>query len=186
MDQQVDPGPRAPMQLFVLKEGDSFVVADGFGNILGEGDGLFRNDTRVLSRFCLTLAGQAPSLLSAAVSEDNVFFTSHMTNRPLPPLGGASTPEGVIHISRSRLLWGKHFLERLALVNYGQNAAVLPLRLDFAADFRDMFEVRGKTRPARGRLLAPEVTDRSVLLGYDGLDGELRSTALPFRSRPTG
>ena len=184
MDAGAESGPRAPMQLFVLKEGDSFVVADGFGNIVGDGDGLFRNDTRVLSRFYLTLAGQAPSLLSAAVSEDNVFFTSHMTNRPLPPLGGARTPEGVIHISRSRLLWGKHFLERLAFVNYGQNAAMLPLRLDFAADFRDMFEVRGKTRPARGKLLAPEVTSRSVLLSYDGLDGEVRSTGICFSIAP--
>jgi glycogen debranching enzyme len=172
------------MHLFVLKEGDSFVVADGFGNIVGQDDGLFRNDTRVLSRFHLALAGQPPSLLSAAVSQDNVFFTSHMTNQPLPPLGGSSTPEGVIHIARSRFLWGKHLLERLALVNYGRNASVLPLRIEFAADFRDMFEVRGQTRPERGRLLAPEIGSRSVLLRYEGLDGVLRTTGLTFSPTP--
>jgi glycogen debranching enzyme len=173
------------MRLFVLKEGDSFVVADGFGNIVGEDDGLFRNDTRVLSRFRLALAGQAPSLLSAAVSEDNVVFTSHMTNQPLPPLGGSATPEGVIHISRSRFLWGKHLLERLAFVNYGRSASVLPLRLEFAADFRDMFEVRGQTRPQRGKLLPPEIGSRSVLLRYEGLDGVLRTTGIIFSSVPT-
>ena len=176
--------PRVPMRLFVLKEGDSFVVADGFGNIVGQDDGLFRNDTRVLSCLQLTLGGKPPSLLSAAVSEDNVFFTSHMTNQPLPPLGGSSTPEGVIHIARSRFLWGKHLLERLAFVNYGSNASVLPLRIDFAADFRDMFEVRGQTRPARGRLLPPEIGDRSVLLRYEGLDGVLRTSGITFSAAP--
>ena len=176
--------PRGPMRLFVLKEGDSFVVADGFGNIVGLDDGLFRNDTRVLSCFRLALAGEPPSLLSAAVSEDNVFFTSHMTNQPLPPLGGASTPEGVIHIARSRFLWGKHLLERLAFVNYGSTASVLPLSLEFAADYRDMFEVRGEERPERGQLLGPELDGRSVLWRSEGLDGVLRTTGITFSIVP--
>jgi glycogen debranching enzyme len=176
--------PRGPFRLYVLKEGDSFVVADGFGNIVGLDDGLFRNDTRVLSCFRLALAGEPPSLLSAAVSEDNVFFTSHMTNQPLPPLGGASTPEGVIHIARTRFLWGKHLLERLAFANYGSTASQLPLSLEFAADFRDMFEVRGQVRPERGRLLAPEIGSRSVLLRYEGLDGVLRTTGISFSRVP--
>ena len=47
--------PRAPPRLFALKHGDTFVVADASGDILGGGDGLFRDDTRVLSRFRLTL-----------------------------------------------------------------------------------------------------------------------------------
>jgi glycogen debranching enzyme len=176
--------PRVPTRLFVLKEGDSFVVADGFGNIVGADDGLFRNDTRVLSRFHLALAGHPPSLLSAAVSEDNVFFTSHMTNRPLPPLGGSSTPEGVVHIARSRLLWGKHFLEQLSFTNYGRHQVVLPLRLAFAADFRDMFEVRGQTRSERGRLVPPDIGSRSVLLRYEGLDGLVRTTGITFSVVP--
>ncbi|MFW6077524.1 MAG: glycogen debranching N-terminal domain-containing protein, partial [Hyphomicrobiales bacterium] len=176
--------PRVPMRLYVLKEGDSFVVADGFGNIVGLDDGLFRNDTRVLSRFHLALAGAPPSLLSAAVSEDNVFFTSHMTNQPLPPLGGSSTPEGVIHIARSRFLFGKHLLERLAFVNYGSNESLLPLSIEFAGDFRDMFEVRGEVRPERGRLLPPEIDSRSVLLRYEGLDSVLRTTGITFSLEP--
>jgi glycogen debranching enzyme-like protein len=40
-----------PARLFALKQGDTFVVADAFGGITGEGDGLFRNNTRLLSRF---------------------------------------------------------------------------------------------------------------------------------------
>ena len=176
--------PRVPLRLFVLKEGDSFVIADGFGDILGMGDGLFRNDTRSLSLFRLTLAGRPPSLLSAGVSQDNVLFTSHMTNRPLPPLGGRSIPEGVIHISRTRFLWQDHLYEEIACLNYGPHDAVIPLGFDFAADFRDMFEVRGEVRQARGRILPPDLGSRSIVLRYEGLDGVLRTTGITFSIPP--
>src|SRR5262245_56501834 len=86
-----------PRQLFALKHGDTFLIADHCGDVIGGADGMFRDDTRVLSRFALTLAGQPLSLLGAAVSQDNVFFTANMTNHPLPPLGDQSMPQGVIH-----------------------------------------------------------------------------------------
>ena len=52
--------PRVPHRLFALKDKDTFVVADAFGDIVGTGDGLFHNDTRILSRFRLLLAGRPP------------------------------------------------------------------------------------------------------------------------------
>jgi glycogen debranching enzyme len=159
-------------------------VADAFGDILGDGDGLFREDTRVLSRFRMTLGGQTPSLLGAAVSEDNVLFTAHLSNRPLPPLGGISTPEGVIHVERSRLLWENRLYERIVLVNFAQLEAVVPLAIGFAADFRDMFEVRGTARQSRGRVLPVEATGNTVCFHYEGLDGVVRSSAVAFSEPP--
>jgi hypothetical protein len=94
-----------PNWFFALKDEDTFMVADAFGDISGAGDGLFRDDTRVLSRFQLNFGGEVPSLLSAAVSRDNVLFTSNLTNQPLPLLGGRSMPQGVIHLERVRFLW---------------------------------------------------------------------------------
>ncbi len=176
--------PRVPLRLFALKHGDSFVVADAFGDILGEGDGLFRDDTRVLSRFRLTLGGKPPSLLGAVVGQDNVLFTSNLTFRPLPALGDASVPEGVVHLQRRRLLWEGRFYERLTLTNYSEWEAVVPLGLSFAADFRDMFEVRGTKRHARGDPFPAEVAADSVLLRYRGLDGVLRVSALAFSEPP--
>lgn len=177
--------PRVPNQLYALKDGDSFVVADAFGDILGNGDGLFRNDTRVLSRFCLELGGTRPSLLSAAVSRDNVFFTSHTTNRPLPPLGGRSIPEGVIHLQRARLLWQEHLYERITCTNYSDREAIAPLSLTFAADFYDMFEVRGEVRANRGRLLPISLTETSATLRYEGLDGLMRVASIAFSMPPS-
>src|SRR3954469_20533986 len=102
----------------VLKSGDTFIVNDPLGDIRGNDDGLFVNDTRVLSQLRLTFGGRAPSLLSGSVSSDNAVFTAHMTNRPLPPIGGATTPEGVLHVERRRVL-SRHVLhEAIVLTNY--------------------------------------------------------------------
>ena len=116
------PPARSGQRLFVLKEGDSFLVADAMGDITGDGDGLFHNDTRLLSTFRVLMDGRSPTLLSSAVSQDNAFFTANLTNHPLPPLGGASMPEGVIHLERRRFLWGNRVYERISLVNCRRHA----------------------------------------------------------------
>ncbi|KJH79457.1 MULTISPECIES: amylo-alpha-1,6-glucosidase [Pseudomonadaceae] len=174
-----------PRTLYVLKDGDSFMVADAFGDVQGTDDGLFRNDTRVLSRLQLRLAGQPASLLSAAVSQDNVYFTAHLSNRPLRPLGDTSTPQGVIHVERKRFLWQGRLYERLSLANYSDQPTLIPLSLGFAADFRDMFEVRGQTRAQRGEHHASELGERHVAMRYAGLDNQLRCSAISFSLTPT-
>ena len=176
--------PRVPFRLFALKSADTFMVADANGNVLGEGDGLFHEDTRLLSRWRMTVGGRPPSLLSASVSHDNVMFTSNLTNRPLPPLGGRSMPEGVIHIERTRLLWHDRMYERIALTNFAAVEATIPIELEFAADFRDMFEVRGMRRAARGHDLPPERHSHGMTLAYRGLDGVLRRCAMGFSDMP--
>ncbi len=47
--------------------------------------------------------------------------------------------------------------ERIAFTNYSGREIVMPVHLEFAADFRDMFEVRGTTRSRRGRAYDAEV-----------------------------
>ncbi|GAB3367696.1 amylo-alpha-1,6-glucosidase [Lysobacter rhizosphaerae] len=170
---------------YVLKDGDCFIVANAAGDIEGGSDGFFHNDTRLLSRFSLRLGESQPALLSATVSRDNVMFVAHLTNRPLPPLGGSPAAQGVIHLQRERFLRGDRLYERIACVNYGQDVVRLPLRLWFAADFRDMFEVRGSVRAARGELCAVEPTPDAVLFRYQGLDQAWRSSVLSFSRQPS-
>jgi glycogen debranching enzyme len=177
--------PHTATGLFALKNNEEFLVADALGDINGCGDGLFRRDTRVLSRFHLKIGVAAPSLLSSGVSEDNVFFRANVTNRPLPNLGGRVTPQGVIHIERARFLWDGRLHERLTLTNYGGQSVPAPLHFDFAADFVDIFEVRGFNRRAkRGRILTTHVESDAVTLGYEGLDGVQRTSAIAFSTRP--
>ena len=173
---------------YSLKEGDSFLVCNAQGDIHGDADGpdgLFHEGTRTLSRLCLRLDGDAPTLLSAAIAQDKVVFTAHLTNRPLPPIGGNPAAQGVIHIERSRFLWRGRLYERISCVNYAETAVFVPLQVEFGADFRDMFEVRGMQRAQRGRYPLAELTDDAAILRYEGLDGEVRSTAICFSSTPT-
>ncbi|KVD08282.1 amylo-alpha-1,6-glucosidase [Burkholderia ubonensis] len=181
---EADPQADARNNQYVLKAGDAFVVSDALGDVSGHDDGLFVDDMRVLSKWRLTFGGRAPSLLSGATSADNASFTAHLTNRPLPPLGGHETPEGVIHIERMRVLANNVLYEALTLTNYGASEAEVPLSVSFAADFKDMFEVRGTQRARRGTIAQPRIDAGAVRLRYDGLDRVERAVTLNFSPAP--
>jgi glycogen debranching enzyme len=178
-------GPRRGLlPRFTLKDGDTFLLADALGDVHDGDDGLFTNDTRLLSRFELSIAGRPVSLLGAAISQDNTTFTAHLTNRPLPALGERVIPQGVIHLERCRLLRSGRLYERLTLSNFSESKALVPIRLAFAADFVDIFEVQGHVRPRRGEVLAPVLGERSVRLAYLGLDDVTRVTEIEFSRKP--
>ena len=170
-----------PHQQYTLKHEDCFVISDGQGDIGGVGDGLFICDTRILSRFRLLIGERPVPLLSASLSHDNVFFTANLSN------GGSRdgrVPHGVIHVERRRFLWENRLYERVTLTNYWHAPVTVPLRFEFAADFRDMFEVRGAPRPRRGTADAPSVDGGGVSRIYRGLDGVARSSAISFSPPP--
>ncbi|MFC5343071.1 glycogen debranching N-terminal domain-containing protein [Brevundimonas staleyi] len=170
--------------LQALKDGDTFLVADGWGDLKGGADGLFDKDTRLLSRFVMTAGLARPSRLSSGVSRDNVFFTAHSTNRPLPPMGGRSAPAGVLHIERRRFLWDQRMFERVRMSNHGIEDVLLPLAFDFGADFADIFQVRGTLREKHGTLHTPTHDGRRVVFRYTGLDGVDRTSCLSFSEPP--
>lgn len=176
--------PAGLEQLLALKNADTFLVADIWGDLKGGADGLFAHDTRLLSRFVMTAGGVRPSRLSSGVSQDNVYFSCHSTNRPLPPMGGKGAPAGVLHIERRRFLWGRRLFERVQICNHGIEDVLLPLAFDFDADFADIFEVRGSPREARGAIAPPVCSGRDVTFSYSGLDGVERSSCLRFSEPP--
>ncbi|MGO4410177.1 MULTISPECIES: amylo-alpha-1,6-glucosidase [unclassified Brevundimonas] len=170
--------------LMALKDCDTFLVADHWGDVKSGADGLFDQDTRMLSHFVLTVGRARPSRLSSGVTEDNVFFTCHSTNRPLPPMGGRSAPAGVLHLERRRFLWDKRLFERVRMVNHGIEDILLPLAFEFGADFADIFQVRGTARAARGEFHPPVMDGRRVTFSYTGLDQVTRTSCLAFSEPP--
>ncbi len=181
----LDKGEPEPLgQIQALKADDAFLVADSWGDLKGGADGLFDDDTRILSQLVLRVGDQRPSRLSSGVSQDNVFFTCHSTNRPLPPMGGRSAPAGVLHLERRRFLWDRRLFERIRVVNHGMEDVLLPLSVDYAADFVDVFQVRGTARAQMGTLHTPSADGRRVLFAYDGLDGRRRTGCLSFSEAP--
>jgi glycogen debranching enzyme len=176
--------PRETYRLFALKHADCFVVADAYGDILGLGDGLFCEDTRILSRYQLLIGDKTPSLLGASLSQDNVVFTANCTNLSSPTAEGGLMPRGIVHIERTRFLWGNRMFECLTLSNYGGRDMMVPITLTFSADFRDMFEVRGSTRRLRGRTDEAEILADGVIFRYEGLDHVVRESVVSFSETP--
>ena len=171
----------------VLKDGDTFAVFDRFGDIerFGGGQfGLFHKDTRFLSGFTVVFEGVRPLLLSSSVREDTALLVVDLMNTDVVRDDAVIIPHGSIHIYRAKLIWRETLYQRLRLHNYGPERAELRFAIDFAADFADIFEVRGMRREKRGRVLPAKVKDDAVALGYEGLDGRIRRTHLVFDPPP--
>jgi glycogen debranching enzyme len=180
--------PVADEQRRVLKQGDTFVVFDHFGDIrpagLGE-EGLFHDGTRYLSCLMLGLGRERPMFLSSAVREDNAVLAVDLTNPDVTADGRVAIPRGTLHVARTKFLWGGICYEHLHIRNYQSQAVVAGLSFHFEADFADIFEVRGTARAARGRRLRGNVQGGTVTLAYQGLDNLVRRTRLEFSPEPS-
>ncbi len=166
-----------------LKHGDMFGVFDQHGDIPGRGgtEGIFFQDTRMLSEFEFLLAGAPPILLSSTLRDDNATLTCDLSNPDLPAYDLASN---LIHVRRSRLLWQGTCHERISIRNFDTLPRRLPIEIRYGADFADLFEVRGMTRARHGRHEPAAVTLQDVTLAYTGLDSRLRTTRLRFDPPP--
>ncbi len=171
-------------ELLSLKEGASFVVADAWGDIRGGASGLFGDGTRLLSKFRMLIGDKRPSRLSHGLSRDSAVFTFNGANMALPPVGGRMIPRGVIHLERKRCLDKGRLHERVRLTNFGLDEVMAPVTLEFGVDFRDIFEVRGMHRAARGQIESPAPGGRRVRFAYMGLDAKRRDSEIVFSEPP--
>jgi glycogen debranching enzyme len=170
-----------------LKHDDTFIVLDSHGDIgasAGGPDGLFRCDTRFLSRLELLLNGMQPLLLGSNVRDDDTLLTVDLTNPDMYVDDHLSLPKDTLHVVRTMFLWADTAYQRLAIRNHGDRPVDIRVSLQFDSDFADLFEVRGLRRRRRG-LLGRHVTQPgAVALSYRGLDAKLRQTALRFDPPP--
>ena len=89
------------------------------------GDGLFRDDTRVLSHFRLLIGDRPPSLLGASLSQDNVVFTANLTNLPLTTRGRQADAAGRHpHRALAAAVGGPACTSASRLSNYGEHETV--------------------------------------------------------------
>ncbi len=178
----------------VLKQGETFVVLDRYGDIFPVGlaeNGLYHEGTRYLSRLSLRIGRERPLLLSSAIKADNALIAVDLTNLDLttPTADGQDAiaiPRGTLHVSRVLVLWEGVCYEHLRLRNYGAREIEVPVILEYDADYADIFEVRGAVRPRRGERLRPKRDEGGIILGYRGLDDVVRRTRVridPPRAR---
>ncbi len=170
----------------VLKHGESFAIFDRWGDIksvgLGE-EGLYHRGTRHLSGMRLRIGDERPLVLGSTARRDNSRLAIDLTN-PDMTIDGRMLRSGTVHLSRTKVLWAAACHERIEIRNFGEESVTLPIRLRFAADYADIFEVRGLERPARGTVLDSRVNDGAILFAYDGLDDIRRTTRISFAPAP--
>ncbi|MDR4477537.1 MAG: amylo-alpha-1,6-glucosidase [Nitrospira sp.] len=171
----------------VLKHGETFGVFDRYGDIqpVGRGtQGVFHQGTRFLSRQEVFLNNDRPMLLSSTVKEDNALLAVDLTNPDLYRDGRIAIPRGSVHVFRSRFLWKGVSYERFRLSNYSLAPVNMTLSIRFEADFADIFEVRGKKRERKGRMLPNVLRKDLLVLRYEGLDEVTREARTQFSPEP--
>ena len=173
--------------LRALKHNDMFAVLDSYGDI-GVGpegpEGLFLRDTRYLSMFDLRFEGKRPLLLGSVVEDNNASLSANSTNPDIHNGTSISIPRDVIAMERTKLLFETGCYERIGFFNYDHQQRAFRITIHFDSDFRDLFEVRGLRREARGMRVARVIGADRVELRYDGLDHISRYTTFDFIPAP--
>jgi len=153
--------------LRTLKHDDLFGVFDKQGDCQsgnGAPDGLYYHDTRFLSGLRLRIGGMDPLLLGSVLLDDNGAMVVDLANADLHDAEGRVwLQRDAIHASRVKFLCDAACYERISVRSFGLVGQPILLHLSFAADFADLFEVRGMKRRRRGQDLPP-------VIGSDGLE----------------
>ncbi len=150
-----------------ILDGNTFVVSDRRGDLDAtpiDNQGLFLNDTRFLSRWLLTVDGRRPTLLSVdeqAYSRVQ-FFLALAT-------GTVYVDSHVSVVRRRAITASAGFTEAIDIVNHDNKAVDLQVKLEVAADFADLFEVKDKLDEVdkeSGASSTATWTSGSLRLGY--------------------
>ena len=170
-----------------LKHDETFAVFDRYGDIQSvppTEQGLYDEGTRFLSRLELSIANNRPVLLSSSFRTDNAAFAVDLTNADVCCDETVIVPRGTLFLLRTKFLWQGACYERLCISNFGTSPMDIPLTFRFAADFADIFEVRGKHRTRKGRYLPERIEAGSLHFAYEGCDGVIRRSHIECSHRP--
>jgi glycogen debranching enzyme len=159
-------------------DGSTFLVSTPNGDIDARPDqpeGLFFKDTRHLSKWTLTINGLALAVLSTDSIE--YYYAQHFC---VPPTG-TIYKNPTLSVVRRRFV-GNGFVEDLTVLNHSSDVQNVELRLEFGADFADLFEVKDALKK-KGSYYQATRSGREVL-GYKREDW-VRETIIKSTVTPT-
>ncbi|HWG97807.1 MAG TPA: glycogen debranching N-terminal domain-containing protein [Pilimelia sp.] len=143
-----------------ILDGNTFVVSDDRGDINAtptDTSGLFAADTRYLSTWSLTVNGQRLNPLSV---DSLQYYASRFF---LVPGTGTVYVDANLSVIRQRAV-AHGFREEIRVLNHAGDAVDLTVRIDAAADFADLFDVKN-AQGKKGKHYT-RVDQRQLLLGY--------------------
>jgi glycogen debranching enzyme len=161
-------------RLFSVVDGATFVVGDARGDLLaapGSMHGFFHDDTRFLSRWQLTLDGEA--LESLTVADGDYFALDFFLTRAR----GSARETPTLAIARRRIVRGS-WIEELEIANHGRESVTVELALEADCDFADLFEL-GEDE-VRSRSVSRQAGGEELLLVYRR-DALTRTTRISAR-----
>ncbi|KAB1158773.1 amylo-alpha-1,6-glucosidase [Micromonospora sp. AMSO12t] len=127
-------------------DGSTFIVSDSSGDVESSPAtpvGLFAADSRFLSRWVLTVNGERLTALSV---DDSQYYEAAFF---VVPGGQTDYVEADVSAIRRRRI-GPDLTESLTLFNYGEKEMDLDVRLEVAADFADIFDIKFDVRQKAG------------------------------------
>ncbi|WP_018833494.1 glycogen debranching N-terminal domain-containing protein [Salinispora tropica] len=150
-----------PSNTVRILDGNTFVVSEETGDIEAtptEPTGLFSLDTRFLSTWVLTINGERLNPLSY---DDLQYYEARFFLVP-----GAATHyvDAKLSVVRERAVGGS-FRETLTILNHDENPVELEVRMEAAADFADLFEIKDELLSKKGEIYTEAESDR-LRLGY--------------------
>jgi glycogen debranching enzyme len=185
----LEGAPQVPAEareeLLALKSGAVFVCALPDGDIRparASGEGLYAQDTRHLSELRLTVGGLRPVLLSS-VMESGHHAVINATNPVLRADGEVMVPQKTLNVRRTVLIADRLYY-RVRVRSFRPHPVATVLELSLAADFADVFEVRGVGRRTSGRVLPPAHDGDRLRFSYVAGDGERRETLVELSPSP--
>ena len=169
-----------------LIDGKTFLSTTVAGDISPAGApdvGFFHDDTRFLSHLELRVGGHRSVVLSAS-TEKTFANQVELTTSTITLRDSFDLPENTIHLRREQLLANDQFYDRLTFENFNLVPVKLALEVSYAADFVDVFQVRGTARAEHGQYYKPIALRDEVIFVYRGLDNIFRQTSVKFSPPP--
>ena len=168
----------------VLKCGDLFALLTPSGNFrsgLTDEEGVYFDGTRFLSQWDILLNGMPLSMLGSQVRNDGEELLVVLGNSENSSL---QLPDHSILVSEQVFLVDESCYLEILVENFSSSELSTALSFHFGADYADIYEVRGMPRGDHGTVRTPRIGATEVILGYLGLDKEVRSTSISFLPRP--
>lgn len=174
------------MNYRVIKEDDLFLMTDPMGNIPPKSDGvygLFSKDMRFLSRLEVIVENVEMLLLSSHAAE-NYIGTIRLTNKEKREDGNIRVWRESIAMERKRFISRGVLYETVSFQNHNAHPVELDVKIKVAADFKDMFVVRGFFPLKEGCHDPVQVSRSGITFSYSGIDNLKRVTRISFQPEP--
>ncbi|PZR63266.1 MAG: amylo-alpha-1,6-glucosidase [Chloroflexi bacterium] len=172
----------------VIKDGEPFFLCPPNGQIPTDGKhgyGLYLHDTRFVSGYEVRILGIAPDSLAATAAAGTTAILE-LTNPEIRLENGRMIGKDRLAIRWTRALDGStaELHDTLAVHNYDTDDVTLCVRLEFAAGFRDIFEIRGLLKSPPGVEEKPAWDGDELAFRYRGTDKVHRSLIASFEPAP--